>query len=347
MRESVKYLVVGASYAGSLLAARLAENGSVLLVDRVVPGERMNCGGGVHAGTFKKLDVDIPFVKTDTIVMSLPGRETWFPCRYVVVDRALLNKTLCERAVDAGAEFALMSYVDRDESAKTAEFKVKGDGIRSIAYEKIIFADGFHPGVRRLPRISKTDSDEPYLFSAGAAKVRIVEGIPKRPGTLYFRITEDNPFGYTWSFPMPDGKLNIGAGGIASTGIPESWIDELMEVENIMGRVLIKGGGVFPSRPFKRVMAGDAYLFGDAAGMVYALNGEGLKHIRDSLDLWTAAIADGRNLNHAWRRSATYLKLAFASKALRGIKKLSKIFNRPLYPTVCRWAAFSRRVVKM
>jgi flavin-dependent dehydrogenase len=146
---------------------------------------------------------------------------------------------------------------------------------------------------------------------------------------------------------MPDGRVNIGVGGCTSVAVPEEWIDDLIESENIKGPVLVKGGGVFPLRPFKRVQSGDVYLFGDAAGMVYALNGEGLKHIADSVDLWVWHIYNESDLNSAWKHSPTYLKLIFASKVLRGVRKLSRILDRPVYPLICRLAAFSRRVVKM
>ncbi|MCK5845229.1 MAG: NAD(P)/FAD-dependent oxidoreductase [Victivallales bacterium] len=346
MDLKVKYLVVGASYAGSLLSAKLAPLGETMLVDRSLPGDRMNCGGGIHAKTFKKLEVDIPFVEAETILMSVLGRDTSFPCSYVVVDRALLNKALFDKAVDAGAKFAHMSYVERDESAKIAKFRDPAGEIHSIEYDKLIFADGFRPKTCRILQ-NEDGSLEPIHYHAGAAKVRIVEAESNRKDTLYFQITKENPCGYSWAFPMPDGRINIGAGGFGSSCVSDEWIDDLMEFENLKGPTLEKGGGVFPLRPFKRVQCGDVYLFGDAAGMVYALNGEGLKHIADSVDLWATFIVNGGDLNPAWRRSSTYLKLIFASKALRGIRKLSRIFNRPIYPSICRLAAFTRRIVRM
>ncbi|MCK5845647.1 MAG: hypothetical protein KAG97_13120, partial [Victivallales bacterium] len=204
MTEKVRFLIVGASYAGSLLAAKLAGSGSTFIADRSLPGARMNCGGGVHAETFKRLEVEIPFVETDSILMSVLGKETSFPCRYVVIDRTLLNKALFDKAKAAGAEFALMSYSSRNESAKTAIFALPEGGEREITYEKIVFADGFHPKGCRIeqpPPMSPSNRN----FPAGAAKARIIEGNTTRPNTLYFRITEDNPCGYSWLFPMPGG----------------------------------------------------------------------------------------------------------------------------------------------
>lgn len=346
MDQKVKYLVVGASYAGSLLAAKLAPLGETMLIDRSLPGDRMNCGGGIHAKTFKKLDVDIPYIEANTILMSVLGRDTSFPCRYVVVDRAVLNKSLFDKAVEAGTKFAHMSYIERNESAKIAKFKDHAGKLHSIEYDKLIFADGFHPKMCRIQQ-NADGTLAPIHQQAGAAKVRILKAEANREGTLYFQITRENPCGYSWVFPMPDGRLNIGAGGFASAGVPEKWIDDLTEIESIKGPVLVKGGGVFPLRPFKRVQCGDIYLFGDAAGMVYALNGEGLKHIADSVELWVRHISNGSDLNSAWKRSPTYLKLIFASKALRGIRKLSKAFDKQFYPPICRLAAFTRRIIKM
>ena len=335
-----EYLVVGASYAGSLLAADLAKKGDTLLVDKSEPGELMNCGGGLPIETFKKLEVDIPHITTSRILMNIKGLERSFPAKYVVIDRRDLNRALFQKALDAGAEFARLSYVRHNTAEKTANFAYHGKET-AVKYRKLIFADGFHPARVRITQKKKGK------LPCGAAKVQIIEGETPYPDTLYFKITEDNPVGYSWIFPMPENRLNIGAGGFHYGTVPEKFITDLKKSENLDGKVIIRGGGVLPVTPIPKVQENDTYLFGNAAGMVYALNGEGLKHISDISKLWANTIADGQNLNLKWRFSSTYLKLNFASYSLKMILVGGKFFKKPLYPAVCRAAAKSRNIIKI
>lgn len=336
-----KYLVIGASYAGSILSTKLYPYGHTLLVDKAIPGDLMNCGGGLPQATFVKLRISIPFIRIKRILMNINGKETSFPCKYVVVDRRRLNKVLFDKALAIGVRFARMSYVSHNTETKTAYFKFRDDNA-TVEYDKIIFADGFNPNRLRIKQKSL-----PEKIPFGAAKVQVVEGIPKYTDTLYFKITEDNPFGYSWVFPMPCKMLNIGAGGFHDGTVPDSLIENLKESENIDGKIITRGGGVLPVMPIPKVQDKDSYLFGNAAGMVYALNGEGLKHIADSSDKFAKAIIKDRNLNLRWNMSLTYMKLRFASMALKGLLAGSKVLDKPLYPAACKAAAISRRIIKM
>jgi flavin-dependent dehydrogenase len=336
-----KYLIIGASYAGSILASKVYPYGHTLLVDKAVPGDLMNCGGGLPQKTFVKLKVNIPFVRINRILMNINGKDTSFPCRYVVVDRRKLNEALFNKALAIGVRFARMSYMSHEPDTKTATFRFREDHA-TVEYDKIIFADGFNPNRLRIQQKGFPDK-----LPCGAAKVQIIEGESKYPDTLYFKITEDNPFGYSWIFPMPDGNLNIGAGGFQTGAVPESLISNLKESENLNGKVIIRGGGLLPVLPIPNVQNADTYLFGNAAGMVYALNGEGLKHILDVSDKFAKAIIHERNLNLRWKMSLTYMKLKFASVALKALLSGSKTLNKSLYPAACRAAARSRRIIKM
>jgi flavin-dependent dehydrogenase len=334
-----EYLVIGASYAGSLLAADLSGKGDTLLVDKSQPGELMNCGGCLPIETFKKLEVDIPYTTTSRILMNINGMERSFPAKYVVVDRRDLNRALFEKAIGAGAEFTRLSYIKHNPAEKTANFAYHGKET-VIKYRKLIFTDGFHPAKVRISQKMKGK------LPCGAAKVQIIEGQTPYPDTLYFKITKENPVGYSWIFPMPENRMNIGAGGFNSGKVPEAFIDNLKKSENLDGRVLIRGGGVLPVNPLSRVQENNTYLFGNAAGMVYALNGEGLKHISDISSQWADAIVNDNNLNRRWKFSKTFFKLKFASYTLKILLAGSKFFNKPLYPLACRAAAKSRNIIK-
>ena len=162
-------LVIGASYAGSMIAAKLANSADTLLVDKSQPGLLMNCGGGLPEKTFAKLEVDIPFVRTDKITMNIKGLIRSFPAKYVVIDRRDLNRALYEKAVDAGAKFAKMSYIEHSSQTNIAKFASKAETIE-VEYKKLIFADGFHPARIRIPQRNSAK------LPCGAAKVQIIEG---------------------------------------------------------------------------------------------------------------------------------------------------------------------------
>lgn len=336
-----KYLIIGSSFAGPILASKLYPYGHTLLVDKAVPGSLMNCGGGLPQKTFVKLKVNIPFVRINRIVMDIHGKETSFPCKYVVVDRRELNNAVFNKALAIGVRIARMSFISHDPQKKLAYFRFREDNA-TVQYDKIIFADGFNPNRLRIPQ-----KNFPEKLPAGAAKVQIIEGKSKLPDTLYFKITEDNPFGYSWIFPMPNDRMNIGAGGFNNKLIPDSLIENLKKSENLNGEIITRGGGMLPVLPIPKVQDGDTYIFGNAAGMVYALNGEGLKHISDSCTNFAKAITRNKNLNRSWKLSFTYMKLKFASMALKSIQKSSRKSGRSLYPSACRFAALSRRIVKM
>lgn len=331
----VDYLIVGASAAGSLLAAKFANKGKTMFVDKYLPGSRMNCGGGMPEKVLKAFGVDIPFFPIKKAVMNIKGRECRFPCNYVVVDRSEFNHALYEKACLAGAEFCQMNYRRHDPKQKIASF-TKNKKTKQIAYKKLILAYGFHPFVEPF---SGQKRECPF----GIARVQIINQVSPHPKEFYFYIYSGDLPGYHWIFPMPGGKSNIGSGGFKKTSIESASIKDLKNIENLEGEVMKKGGGVLPLSNSARIQQKDSFLFGDSAGMVNALNGEGLMHIANFADKFVDGVVKNKNMNLIWNFSGTYWYLLIAAIVLRLMIFLSRITKIPFYALACRSVAFIRR----
>jgi flavin-dependent dehydrogenase len=118
------------------------------------------------------------------------------------------------------------------------------------------------------------------------------------------------------------------------------------EEQNIGGRVICRGGGRIPMRPSISVMKGDVCLFGDSAGMVLPLNGEGLRYISRMSGLWTECIAGEKKLNLRWVCSRTFARLYIAAAAMRIIIFSEKYFKTGLYSFLCRTGASVQNLIR-
>lgn len=337
VENSVDFLIIGASVAGSVLAAKLASHGKVIFVDKYIPGTWMNCGGGMPHKVFKLFDVDIPFNPITKACMHINGKNYEFPCNYVVVDRSELDHALYEKACKAGAEFKKMNFISSDSKSQVAKFKVKSRET-TIKYKKLIIANGFHPGKDPFSGLKRN-------LVCGAARVEIIDCESPFPHSFYFDIYSKNPPGYSWLFPMPDGKINIGTGGFSGSPISACSLMDFKKSEKISGTVVKKGGGVLPIKPENRIHQGSIYLFGDAAGMVNALNGEGLLHIVKFAPKFVDGLINDKNLNIVWKTSSTFWFLWFAALVFNLLACFGDFFKISLYPIACRFVAFNRRIL--
>ncbi|MBN1863781.1 MAG: NAD(P)/FAD-dependent oxidoreductase, partial [Victivallales bacterium] len=335
--DHVDYLIVGAAFAGSLLAAEFARLGKTIFTDKFLPGTLMNCGGGLPVKVFEKLDVEIPFRNVSEGIMCINGMEHRFPCNYVVVDRSQLDAALCDKACAAGAVFKKLNYTGHDPAISTAFFIDGRKKKISMTYKKLILAYGLYP--HKDPFSGKRRKPWPH----GLAQVEILSGESTRPNSFHFDISPGLDPGYAWMFPMPDGRINIGAGSFRNSGLRKTMLSELKNRFDLKGAPLEKGGGVIPLTVTSRLQKGNVIIYGDAAGMVNPLNGEGLMHIAKFADRLVRAVSSGKNINIAWLTSNTFLYLLTASLVLKIINIGSSATRISLYPASCRLVASIRR----
>jgi flavin-dependent dehydrogenase len=337
MQDQVDFLIVGASVAGSVLAEKFAQHGKVLFIDKHIPGTWMNCGGGMPEKVFKSFSVDIPYLPIKKAIMNINGKEHYFPCNYVVVNRSELDKSLYEKACKAGAVFKTMNFIGCDAGNQIAKFRV-GSKEETVKYKKLILTHGFHPAKDPF-------TGEKRKCSAGVAIVEIVDSKSSYPDSFYFEIHGDFSQGYSWIFPMPDGRVNIGVGGIIRASVFSESLMDFKSLEDITGTVLRKGGGVLPLKPELKIQQGNISLFGDSAGMVNALNGEGLLHIDKFAEKYVNAVLSGKNLNLVWRTSSTFWFLFSAAFVSKILLSMGKILRIPLYAYSSCFVAFIRRML--
>jgi flavin-dependent dehydrogenase len=324
------FTVIGASFAGSLLASKLARYGSVVLFDKAQPGIRLKCAGGIRDEEFEKLEIEIPHVRVNNIIISAGGKTSGFKSGYVVADRRVLDAAILDKAIASGAVFQKAEYISHDPGKNIVKLR-HGMKTSDAAYRKLILAKGF---VQKLGNSFH-----------GTSYVEIIGGQSKYDDSLYFKILE-NQIGYYWIFPLPDGKLNVGIGSFSKTPFSPSDFKRFKEEENINGEVVSKGGGRIPMRPAIAVMKGDVCLFGDSAGMVLPLNGEGLRYISRMSGLWAECIAEKKNLNFRWVSSRTFARLYAGSMVMQIIIFMEKHFRKGLYSFLCRIGASVRNIIR-
>jgi len=291
-------LVVGAGPAGATAARVLAARGrDVVLVDKAAFPRDKCCGDGLTTLALRELEAigfDPSTVPSWTVVdaawlRSPSGREVELPLIgegqfAAVAPRFELDNALVEHARAAGAH-VVDGHGFREFAARTPEHvAVDVDGIGRVRARYVIAADGMWSPVRKALGLS-TDGylGEWHGFRQYATNVT-------GPGRerLYVWFDADLLPGYAWSFPLPDGRVNIGFGLLrdGSRKIHEMktlWPELLRRphITDALGPDAVMEGRhtawPIPARIDQAPLAEGRVLFvGDAAMATDSLTGEGI-----------------------------------------------------------------------
>jgi geranylgeranyl reductase family protein len=296
-------IVVGGGPAGAAAAIELARAGrEVVVVDKATFPRDKCCGDGLTTGALRLLDdlgLDPGDVSSwqgvdDVVVRSPSGREVTFPLprgrgTYAAVARRVdLDAALLDVARKAGAdvhEGTAVTGVRTDAERVTVELD---DGRATVAAPYVVAADGMWSPVRKLVGASTPGyRGEWHAFRQYFSNVG-----PRAARELFVWFEPDLLPGYAWSFPLPDGRANVGF-GIARDGGKVARVQDMAKLwPDLLARPHIRavlGGGAEPEDRhlawpiparidrIARSAGGGRVLFaGDAVAADDPLTGEGI-----------------------------------------------------------------------
>ncbi|MGY1849133.1 MULTISPECIES: geranylgeranyl reductase family protein [unclassified Blastococcus] len=300
-------VVVGGGPAGAaaaLAARRARPSARVLVLDRAEFPRDKVCGDGIAAEAFDVLAglglrpaaLTAGFPPVPRLRLRSPGgttveRATARPSH--VIPRAVLDARLIAAARDAGA--VLRRHVVRRIAVHADAVEVDG----SVTAGVLIGADGAESVVRRALGTRRNRPDQLAVALRGYAPEP-----PGQRGVQVITTTDQRWPAYAWSFPLGDGRANVGYGELVSGGATRvelvAGMHRLLpgaEPEQLRAHRLPLSTGR-PRQPDGRVL-----LAGDAAALINPLTGEGIFYAVLSGALAGQAATRGADAGAAYRRA--------------------------------------------
>jgi geranylgeranyl reductase family protein len=300
-------VVVGGGPAGAACAsaARRADpSARVLVLDRAEFPRDKVCGDGIAPEALDVLaelgiDPEALTAGHPTVArlrLRSPGgttveRTMHRPAR--VVPRAVFDDRLLTAALSPGAE--LRRHVVRRLTVHRTHVDV--DGVLTAGV--VVGADGAESVVRRALGVPPNRPGQLAIAIRGYAPVPA-----GMDGVQAILTTEQRWPAYAWSFPLGDGRANVGYGELVSGGVDRrgllAGLDRLLpgvRADNLKAHRLPLSTGR-PRQPDGRVL-----LAGDAASLVNPLTGEGIFYAVLSGALAGAAAVRGADAGAVYRRA--------------------------------------------
>lgn len=281
--EEYDYIIIGAGPAGSS-AAYYLDKGRVLIVDKSDFPRPKACGGGLlnsmdWAGefdNFAKIKDDLNFTRADNGKVYL-GRTLLFH-RYThffdhvfrgEFDNLLLQVAL-EKANVTFKKFGLKSLqrVDGGVVISDGEIKIKG--------KYIIGADG------AMSKVAKFLGNVPFGINKSARCLEYDIHCQRKEATAHISFLWNNGIGYGWVFPTRTGYyIGIGYARQRPQALSQD-LNDFMQFclrEKIIPqdyKITRTLSGIDPVMVPKIWCDDRVFLCGDALGLVFQLNGEGI-----------------------------------------------------------------------
>ncbi|MFP5377717.1 MAG: NAD(P)/FAD-dependent oxidoreductase [Acidimicrobiia bacterium] len=295
--------VVGGGPAGAAAAITLARAGrAVVLVDKARFPRDKCCGDGLTTGALRRLEAlglrpgSVPswFAVDDVHVRGPAGREVAFPLPRgpglfaAIARRSDLDAALLDVARDAGVEVhdgcgLRGARLDGDGGSIVVDV----DGLGPVRARYAVGADGMWSPLRKALGAAEEDG---YLGEWHAFR-QYFTGVSDVAATqLWVWFEPDLLPGYAWSFPLGDGRANVGFGvprrrGAGVRVMKAQWAD-------LLGRPHVRaalGEAAAPESPHKAwpipariqrsalsAAGGRALFVGDAARATDPMTGEGI-----------------------------------------------------------------------
>jgi geranylgeranyl reductase family protein len=298
--RAVDVVVVGAGPAGTSAAVALARSGrEVLVVDKARFPRDKCCGDGLTTGALRLLEgmgLDPRHVASwqpvdDVVVRSPSGREVTFPLprhrgTYAAVARRTdLDAALVDLARKAGAEVVEETAL-RGATHAGDRVVLDVDALGTVAARYAIGADGMWSPLRK----ALGAAEEGYLGEWHAFRQYFGDVGPRAATELFVWFEPDLLPGYAWSFPLPDGRANVGfgiqrGGKVRTQEMKALWPDLLRRphIRDVLGpnatAESTHKAWPIPARVGEAPLTaahGRALFVGDAAAATDPLTGEGI-----------------------------------------------------------------------
>jgi geranylgeranyl reductase family protein len=273
-------VVVGGGPAGAACAAaarRTSPGARVLVLDRAdFPRDKV-CGDGIAPEAFDVLTglgldaraLTDGYPPVHRLRVRSPGgvegeRTTRRPS--FVVPREVFDARLLAAALRTGAE--LRRHAVRRLDVRPDGVEIDGMFLADV----VVGADGAESVVRRAVGARPHRPDQLAVAIRGYAPA-----LPDHAGALFLATTEQRWPAYAWSFPLGDGRANVGYGELVSAG--PSRAELVAGLHRLLPGVAPDGLRAHrlplstgrPRQPDGRVL-----LAGDAASLINPLTGEGI-----------------------------------------------------------------------
>jgi geranylgeranyl reductase family protein len=300
-------VVVGGGPAGAVTAAaarRADPSARVLVLDRAdFPRDKV-CGDGIAPEALDVLAglgldpgaLTAGYPEVARLRLRSPGGATVERAMHrpaSVVPRAVFDERLLRAAL--GPRTELRRHVVRKLTVHAACVEV--DGVLTAGV--VVGSDGAESVVRRALGLAPNGSTQLAIAIRGYAPVPA--GLD---GVQAILTTEQRWPAYAWSFPLGDGRANVGYGELVSGGVNRegllTGLSRLLpgvEPQQLKAHRLPLSTGR-PRQPDGRVL-----LAGDAASLINPLTGEGIFYAVLSGALAGAAAVRGADAGAAYRRA--------------------------------------------
>ena len=314
-------LVVGAGPSGIAAALELQSTGqTVVVIDKAFFPRDKCCGDGLTTGALRILD-ELGFnpqtvpnwtVCSDVWLRSPSGSEMQFslPTRgqfAAIAPRIELDNALVQLArsknirVLEGHEFVSISEQTSDHITIDISNSHSNNKIETVQSKFVIASDGMWSPVRKSLGMSTPG----YLGEWHAFRQYANNVTGSAKDRLHVWFEKDLLPGYAWSFPLQDGRVNIGfgilrGGKYSVQQMKDLWPDLLARkhIANALGSEVVMEdrhtAWPIPARVTSAPLSSGRVLFiGDAACVTDSLTGEGIGQALLSGQLSAQAIVAG------------------------------------------------------
>ncbi|GAA4347739.1 NAD(P)/FAD-dependent oxidoreductase [Angustibacter luteus] len=339
MSELWDVAVVGAGPAGvaAAVAARRA-GASVLLLDRAHFPRDKACGDGIADQVLAQLadlgvdvaEVTAGFPALQRIRLTSPGgavTEGRMGRPVHVIPRQVFDARLVAQAVRLGAELRRyrVRTVDVDRDGVTLDDGAREGGLRARV---LIGADGVGSAVRRAIGAPHPAAGQTAIAIRGYATADPLADPPDpaSEATQVIVMTRAHWPAYAWSFPIGDGRANVGYGQLlrGEAVSREQLLEGMHRLLPGLGAVQDLRAAHLPLSPGRAPLPdGRVLLVGDALGLVNPLSGEGIMQAVVSGALAGRAAATAADPGRAYR-DALHRRLGRHLRDARLLQRLNR-----------------------